>query len=90
MTKIITDGNEQIYQIRRKKQLDFGDKKNRGKNIRQEAPAEMIKTGDDMIIKNYDVDYEEENPDLRMLGGIRGIKAIKVQREYMPDVEKLK
>jgi hypothetical protein len=38
----------------------------------------MIKTGDDMIIKNYDVDYEEENPDLRMLGGIRGIKAIKV------------
>jgi hypothetical protein len=34
MTKIITDGNEQIYQIRRKKQLDFGDKKNRGKNIR--------------------------------------------------------
>jgi len=35
-------------------------------------------TGDDMIIKNYDVDYEEENPDLRMLGGIRGIKAIKV------------
>ena len=51
----------------------------------------MIKmTGDDMIIKNYDVDYEEENPDLRMLGGIRGIKAIKVQREYMPDVEQQK
>lgn len=40
----------------------------------------MIKTGDDLIIKNYDVDYEDENPDLRMLGGIRGIKALKVQR----------
>ena len=38
----------------------------------------MIKTGDDLIIKNYDVDYEDENPDLRMLGGIRGIKALKV------------
>ena len=47
----------------------------------------MIKTGEEMIIKNFDVDYEEENPDLRMLGGIRGIKALKVQRQYMPDVD---
>ena len=47
----------------------------------------MIKTQDVFVIKNYDVDYEEENPDIRMLGGIRGIRALKVQRDYMPDIE---
>ena len=40
-----------------------------------------------MIINNFDVDYEEEAPDLRMQGGIRGIRALRVQREYMPDVD---
>ena len=39
------------------------------------------------MIKNFEVDFEEEDPDLRMLGGIRGIKALRVQREYMKDVE---
>ena len=39
------------------------------------------------MIKNYEVDFDEEDPDLRMLGGIRGIKALRVQREYMKDVE---
>ena len=47
----------------------------------------MIKTKDDMVIKNFEVDYEEEAPDVRMLGGIRGIRALRVQREYIPDVE---
>jgi hypothetical protein len=31
-----------------------------------------------MLIKNYEVDFEEDAPDLKMLGGIRGIKAIKI------------
>lgn len=39
------------------------------------APQEVIHVADSMIIKNYDVDFEEEGPDLRMLGGIRGIRA---------------
>ena len=43
-------------------------------------PAEVIKTKDDIIIKNFEVDYEEEEPDIRMIGGIRGIKALRVQR----------
>ena len=47
----------------------------------------MIKAGDDLIIKNFDVDYEEETPDIRMLGGIRGIRALRVQRDYMPDID---
>jgi hypothetical protein len=31
------------------------------------------------------VDFEEDAPDLRMIGGIRGIKALRVQREYLKD-----
>ena len=85
MHKIISEGNEEVQQIRRKKQMNWGDKKNGDGG--QEAPAEMIKTGDEFIIKNYDVVYEEEQPDLRMLGGIRGIRALRVQRDYMPDVD---
>ena len=83
--KIINDGNEEVNQIRRKKQLDFGDKKK--EDAVQEAPAEMIKTSDNFTIKNFDVEYEEANPDIRMLGGIRGIRALRVQRDYMPDVD---
>ena len=41
-----------------------------------------------MVIKNYDVDYEEEAPDLKLLGGVKGIRALKMQREYLKDVEK--
>ena len=43
-----------------------------------------------MLIKNYEVDFEEDAPDVRMIGGIRGIKALRVQREYIPDVEIIK
>ena len=38
-----------------------------------------------MIINNFDVDFEEEGPDLRMLGGVRGIRALRVQREYLQE-----
>ena len=82
--KIVTEeGQEEVHTIKRKKKLDFGDKKSDGK---EEAPQEVISTAD-VTIKNYDVDFEEEGPDLRLLGGIRGIRALKVQREYLKDVE---
>ena len=38
-----------------------------------------------MIINNFDVDFVEEGPDLRMLGGVRGIRALRVQREYLQE-----
>ena len=83
--KIVTEtGKEEVQQIKRKKKLDFGDKH---RDEKEEAPQEVIHVADSMIIKNYDVDFEEEGPDLRMLGGIRGIRALKVQREYLKDVE---
>lgn len=40
-----------------------------------------------MIIKNFEVDYEEEDPDVKMSGGLRGIQALRVQREYIPDID---
>lgn len=48
------------------------------------VPREVVKTGDsDVVIQNFDVDYEEEQPDLKLMGGIRGIRALRVQRDYM-------
>ena len=75
-TKIITEsGQEEVQQIRKRKKLDFGDKK---KQEPEEIPQELIRVADDITIANYDVDFEEEGPELRMLGGIRGIKALRV------------
>ena len=71
-----------MQQIKKKKQL-WDSPRNKEENIAQE----VIKCGDELTIANYDVDFEEEGPDLRMLGGIRGIRALKVQRDYLPDVE---
>ena len=36
-------------------------------------------------IQNFDVDYEEEAPAVRMIGGIRGIRALRVQRDYLKE-----
>ncbi len=74
-----------MKEVRRKKQLKY-ERKQDEDHAEQEAPHEQIKTGD-VMIQNYEVDYQEEDPDIRMLGGLRGIKALKVQREYMKDVE---
>ena len=42
-------------------------------------PREVVKTGDsDVVIQNFDVDYEEDEPELKLMGGIRGIRALKV------------
>ena len=41
----------------------------------------------DVIIKNYDVDFEEEEPELKLMGGIRGIRALRVQRDYLKDID---
>ena len=77
-------GKEDVHQIKKKKKLDFGDKDSQHseENVK---PQELIKVGGDdtMLIKNFDVDFDEEGPDLRLLGGIRGIRALKVQRDYM-------
>ena len=52
------------------------------------VPREVVKTGDsDVVIQNFDVDYEEDEPDLKLMGGIRGIRALRVQRDYMKDVD---
>jgi hypothetical protein len=71
---LIADGSEEISQIRKKKKLDFGkgeDQLEEGEE--QIVPTEVIKYQDDMIIKNYEVDYTEEDPEVKMSGGLRGI-----------------
>ena len=31
-----------------------------------------------MLVQNFDVDFEEDAPDIRMLAGVRGIRALRV------------
>ena len=41
-----------------------------------------------MVINNFEVeDFEEEEPEIHMLGGIRGLRALKVQRDYLKDAD---
>ena len=40
-------------------------------------PQEQILAGD-LVIKNYEVDFDEAEPELKLLGGIRGIRALRV------------
>ena len=71
-----------MQQIKIKKELDFGDGQKIDEKDKKEkvVPAEVIITKEEFIIKNFEVDFEEESPDVRMIGGIRGIKALRVQR----------
>jgi len=50
------------------------------------VPQELITAGD-IVIKNFDVDFDEAEPELKLLGGIRGIRALRVQREYLQDTD---
>ena len=71
-------------------ELNYGDANEELKKDPKDdvAPQEIIKiNNDEMVINNYEVDFEEEAPDLRLLGGVRGIRALRVQRDYMKDVE---
>jgi len=83
----VSDGSEEYSQVKRKKRLDYGKGEDKPTYEEFVVPAEVIKTKDDMIIKNYEVEYEEEDPDVKMSGGLRGIQALKVQRDYIPDVD---
>ena len=73
---ITEEGDEQITTIKRKKILKYegcDDKKMQ----QNEVPQEQIFAGD-LVIKNYEVDFDEAEPELKLLGGIRGIRALRV------------
>lgn len=61
-------------------ELNYGDANEEKKDPKDDvAPQEIIKIdNDEMVINNYEVDFDEEGPDLRMLGGVRGIRALRV------------
>ena len=85
---IVRDGTEEVHIVRKKKELEFGfGQKADGSKKEVVIPAEVIQTKEAMVIRNFEVDFEEEPPDVRMIGGIRGISALRVQRAYMPDVD---
>jgi len=83
-TKIISDdSNVQVIEIKKKKKLFYGhenlDAKAGEEDDEPIIPREVVKTGDsDVVIQNFDVDYDEDEPELKLMGGIRGIRALKV------------
>ena len=83
---ITEEGQEEITTIKKKKHLKFEGCDDKKATEKEEKPQEKIMAGD-VIIKNYDVDFEEEEPELKLMGGIRGIRALRVQREYLKDID---
>ena len=82
-TKIISnDDNVEVIQIKKKKKLFYGHSNLDNPSDAEEEvviPREVVKTGDsDVVIQNFDVDYDEDEPELKLMGGIRGIRALKV------------
>ena len=83
---ITEEGQEEITTVKRKKTLKYEGCDNKKRIDQKEVPHEQINAGD-LIIQNFEVDFEEEEPELKLMGGIRGIRALRVQREYLKDVD---
>ena len=49
------------------------------KDVINDAPQEVVHTEEGALIQNFEVDFQEEQ-EVRMIGGIRGLKALKQQR----------
>ena len=48
----------------------------------ESVPNEVIKLQDEVMIRNFEVDFEEEE-EIRYAGGIKGIKALRMQRDLI-------
>ena len=74
---ITEEGQEEITTIKKKKHLKYEGCDKNQKKQKEEKQQERIVAGD-LVIKNYEVDFEEEEPELKLMGGIRGIRALRV------------
>ena len=83
---ITNEGVEEIRTIKKKKVLKYEGCDDKKQKEKEEVPQELITAGD-IVIKNFDVDFDEAEPELKLLGGIRGIRALRVQREYLQDTD---
>lgn len=51
----------------------------------QDKPRDKVKLQDGACIINFEVENEEEPEDIVYAGGIKGIRALRKQRDIMPD-----
>jgi hypothetical protein len=56
-------------------------------NYVESLPNEVIHMADNTMIKNFEVDFQEEE-ELTYAGGIKGIRALRVQRDLIYDTIK--
>jgi hypothetical protein len=50
-----------------------------------DKPREKVKLQDGACIINFEVKFEEEQEDIVYAGGIKGIRALRKQRDILPD-----
>ena len=80
---IVATGDEEVHQIKPTKKIALNEKEKKAIQVAEEsktflkdAPQEVVKTGEGALIQNFEVDFVEEQ-EVRMIGGIRGLKALK-------------
>lgn len=79
-------GTEHITKINTKKKTPFkhGKHQDEHDDDEEEKPQEQTQAKDGALITNFEVDVEE---DTMYSGGIKGIRALKQQREFYTDEE---
>lgn len=88
-----SDGTEEITKVgivKKNKASNKWKSSNDSKDVVTEKPRETFRAQDGALITNYEVGYAdepEEDDKLNYAGGIKGIRALRRQRDNLPDVE---
>ena len=83
---IVSEGHDQVEQHKPKQKIALNNKerteqelKEQNKNFLVDAPQEVVTTQEGTLIQNFEVDFVEEK-EIRMIGGVKGLQALKQQR----------
>lgn len=89
---IVSDGTDAVQQLKPKQKIALNAKEKKAieeaeqtKHFLTDAPQEVVTTQEGALIQNFEVDFGEEK-EVRMIGGVRGLKALKQQRDELEKV----
>ena len=84
---IVASGEEHVEQLRQKKKIAISKKEQKAlakeeeeKEFLKSKPREVVHTNDGVYIHNYEVDFQDEQ-EIMMAGGIKGLRALRLQRD---------
>jgi hypothetical protein len=70
-----------VLSQKEQEQLDASEA---GKTYLESVPNELIQMPDELQIRNFEVDFTAEQ-EIRYASGVRGIKALRMQRDLIND-----